>query len=152
MDVPVLFDGWSERINLESAISTLFQMSVGSDYSPPPTVKITGGVPIKNATWVINGIDWGTDVIWGTDGPGTPYRLRQDAVVHLIQYNPERDVKILTTKSLPNIYIVHRKGETMRTIAKAMYGDARRWTKIKAANPSHRDPNHLKVGTKLRIP
>lgn len=152
MDVPIVFDGINAGVSVEADIAKLFQMGVGSDFDPPPQVTIDGGVPIKGATWVINGIDWGDDVVWQQDGTSKPYRARQDATVHLLQYKPEARVKILTTKSLPNIYIVHSKGETMRSIAKTMYGDGGQWTKIKNANPSVRDPNHLKVGTKLRIP
>jgi hypothetical protein len=152
MDLPVLFDGLGDNISVENDIARLFQMSVGSDFTPPPTVTVDGGVPVKGATWVINGIDWGDDVIYDQASKGNAYRLRQDAVVHLVQYRPEQRVKILTTKVVPNIYVVHRSGETMRTIAKAMYGDARKWTAIKKANPKVRDPNHLKVNTKLRIP
>jgi hypothetical protein len=152
MDVPVVFDGINAGVSIEGDIAKLFQMGVGSDFDPPPTVHVDGGLPIKGATWVINGIDWGDDVIWQQDGASKPYRARQDAVVHLLQYKPEARVKILATKSLPNVYTVHSAKETMRTIAKVMYGDGSQWTKIKSANPNVRDPNHLKVGTKLRIP
>lgn len=151
MDVPILFDGYGEKQSQEVAISTLFQMSVGSDFEPPPRVKVEGAVPIKGATWVINGIDWGDDVIWSQPGL-TPFRLRQDAVVHLLQYKPESRVKILTTKALPNHYTVYKKGETMRSIARSWYGDGSLWTRIKAANPKVRDPNNLKVGLQLRMP
>jgi hypothetical protein len=152
MDVPILFDAVNSGASVENDVAKLFQMGVGSDFDPPPTVQIDGGLPIKGATWVINGIQWGDDVIWNQDGKSDPYRQRQDAVVSLVQYRPDARVKILTTKSLPNLYIVHRKGETMRSIAKVMYGDGSKWTRIKNANPSIRDPNHLKVNTKLRIP
>jgi nucleoid-associated protein YgaU len=151
MDVPVMFDNL-DGSSVENDVALLFQMAIGADFDPPPTVRIDAGVPIKGATWIINGFDWGDDVIYDVNAKGKPFRSRQDAVVHLIQYVPQDVVRILTVKALPNIYTVHNKGETMRTIAKAMYGDARRWTDIKKANPKQRDPNHLKVGTKLRIP
>jgi hypothetical protein len=152
MDVPVLFDAINSGASVENDVSKLFQMGVGSDFDPPPTIQIDGGLPIKGATWVINAIQWGDDVIWVQEGKSPPYRQRQDAVVSLVQYRPDARVKILATKTLPNLYIVHRKGETLRSIAKAMYGDGSKWTRIKNANPSVRDPNHLKVNTKLRIP
>jgi hypothetical protein len=151
MDVPVMFDHL-DKSSVESDVALLFQMAMGAAFDPPPTIHIDGGLPIKGATWVINGIDWGDDCLYDISAKGKPFRYRQDAVVHLLQYNPQDLVKILTTKALPNIYTVHSKGETMRTIAKAMYGDARRWTDIKKANPKQRDPNHLKIKTVLRIP
>jgi len=154
MDVPVLFDRWHEQNSVEREIRQLNRMALGFDYQPPPTVKIQGALPVVGATWVISGIDWGEEVYWAQSKSGF-YRLRQDAVVHLLQYQAEERLKIVVTKSLPNIYVVFNKnGESLKTIAKHVYGNAKKWRVIKKANPGPktRDPNHIKYMTKLRIP
>jgi nucleoid-associated protein YgaU len=152
MDVPVLFDGYRHSQSVEEDIARLNQMSMGADFKPPPTVTIEGAVPIKGATWVIESIDWGDEVYWQISDQGRYYRQRQDAVVHLLQYQAEKRLKITMPKSLPNQFIVPRNGYTMKEVAKAMYGNANRWTDIKKANPKIRDPNNLKYKTVLRVP
>jgi hypothetical protein len=152
MDVPVLFDGWHDGNSVETDIRTLNKMAIGMDYDPPPTVTISGALPVGGATWVINAIDWGDDVYWQQTDRGQFYRLRQDALVHLIQYQAVERLQITVTKSLPNSYTVFRKGETLRSIAKSMYGDGSRWKDIQKANPSVRDPNKLPLKKSLRIP
>jgi len=155
MDVPILFDNWHNQGAVEREIRQLNKMALGDDWSQPPTVTLDGAipnVPVAGATWVITGIDWGEDVYWDKSDKGIYFRMRQDAVVHLLEYHAEERLQITMTKSLPNQYIVHRKGETLRSIAKSMYGNGDRWKDIRKANPRIRDPNALKVGLKLRIP
>jgi nucleoid-associated protein YgaU len=54
---------------------------------------------------------------------------------------------------LPPGFTIHvvRRGETMQSIAEAIYGDAGRWTLIAHENPFE-DPIKLTAGTELRIP
>jgi len=152
MDVPVLFDGWRASESVEQDIRRLQVMSVGSDFNPPPTVKIDGALPIGGATWVITSIDWGTEVFWSQTPRGQFFRLRQDAIVHLTEFVSEQRLKIVLTNSLPNTYVTQKKGETLQDIAKAMYGNGSRWKEIKAANPKIRDPNNIPAKTTIRIP
>jgi hypothetical protein len=155
MDVPILFDRWHDQQSIEREIRQLNKMALGLDFNPPPTVTIDGAVPdvpVAGGTWVISGIDWGTDVYWDQGNDGTPFRMRQDAVVHLLEYHAEERVNITFTGSLPNTYIVAKKGETLRKIAQAMYGDGSKWKAIHQANPKIRDPNKIPVKTILRIP
>lgn len=153
MDVPILFDGHSEGSSVEQDIATLNSMQIGGPFDAPDTVTLDGAVPLRGLTWVINGIEWGDEVYWEQNGSnGQPYRTRQDAVVHLIHYTREERVKIQATNTLPNIYVVSNGGETMRSIAKSMYGNASKWKQIREANPNIRDPNKIKIGTKVRVP
>jgi hypothetical protein len=152
MDVPVLFDGVRGYVSVEDDIRRLNAMAFGSDYNEPPTVTIVGALPVGGATWVISGIDYGDDVMWDEAGSGRGIRYRQDAIVHLVEYEAEARLKITVTNSLPNIYVVTRKGETLRGIAKLMYGNANKWKAIKAANPVIRDPNKLPLHLKIRLP
>jgi len=151
MDVPVLFDGWRAQESVERDIRMFQLMAIGRDFTPPPTIKIDGALPVVGATWVITGIDWGTEVFWSQTQRGQFYRLRQDAVAHLLQYQEEERLKITITNSLPNTYITSA-GDTLKDIAKAMYGNGSRWKEIQQANPKIRDPNKIPAKTTLRIP
>lgn len=153
MDIPILFDAYREGVSVEPGISRLNNMSMGHDYNPPPTVLVEGAVPIKGARWVIEDIDWGDEVFWETSSQGQYFRLRQDAVVHLLQYQAEKRLKITMPKSLPNEFTVPRDGYTLREVAKQMYGNAERWKEIQKANAGEiRDPNKLKKDQVLRVP
>jgi len=152
MDVPILFDGWANKVSCEVGISILNQMAMGYSYDPPPTVTIDGAIPVKHATWVIESIEWGTDVIWDASPNGINSRLRQDAVVHLLQYQAEERLNITMPKSLPSTYTTHGKNTTMRQVSKAVYGNGSRWKDIMKANPKIRDPNKIPDKTTLRIP
>jgi nucleoid-associated protein YgaU len=151
MDVPILFDGYRYGTSVELDIRRFQLMAIGSDFNPPPTVKIDGALPVSGATWVITSIDWGTEVFWSQTQRGQYFRLRQDAIVHLLQFQAEERLKITITNSLPNHYIA-AKGDTLQGISKAMYGNGSRWKEIKAANPSIRDPNKIPAGKSIRIP
>lgn len=144
MDVPILFDGWDTGRSMEDAVSILNQMRIPpSDLTPPPQVRIEGAVPVKNAVWVIEGIDFGDNVIWHPDG----YRLRQDAVVHLLQYAESTPLQI---KPAMTAHIYHvRAGDTLKSISKSQYGTPKFWSAIKNAN-NIRDPK--KLPKTLRIP
>jgi hypothetical protein len=158
LDVPILFEGHYRRLkpfrSIEDEARTLNQMHLSAEFQRPPTIKIDGALPISDRRWVIQDITWGDEVFWVQDGPDSlPYRTRQDAVVHFLEYNAEDRVKVLATNTLPNWYIV-KKGQTttLRMIAKEMYGDANQWKKIKKANPAIRDQNHIKGPKRVRIP
>lgn len=150
MDVPVLFDGWASDTSQEMAISFLNQMKMSpGPWLPPPTVKITGLVPVKGATWVIQDINWGENVIWKAAGDGG-YRLRQDAVVQLLQFIAEDRLSI--RKQVPPIKLhIVRKGDTLASISKNHYGSTKYVTMLKKAN-NIRDPNHLRLGGTIKLP
>lgn len=154
MDVPILIDGWRDRRSIEDDIATLNQMQMGKDLEEPPTVKISGGVPIKgNVDWVIS-IDWGEeDVIWDSRGDDE-FRLRQDAVIHMIQHNPVDPLKIISKGNLraPRRYTI-KKGDSLRSISQKFYGTPNRWKEIQGAN-NIRDPKRVlrMVGEEIKIP
>jgi len=161
LDVPILFDGWGNHgsRSIEDDARTLNQMRLSKEFHEPPKINIDGALPISDRLWVIQDITWGDDVIWEQDPANSkgvqspPYRSRQDAIVHFLEYHPEQKVKVLATNTLPNWFQVPKgKTYTLRQIAKAMYGNANKWKVIKKANPSIRDPNHVKGPKRVRIP
>lgn len=144
MDVPIFFDGLDTGRSMEDAISILNQMSIPpSDFATPPQVLIDGAVPVKGATWVLSpAITWGTNVIWHEDG----YRLRQDAVVHLLEF---AEAKQLAIKPPATSHTVATGGRTLRQISRDEYGTIKYWSAIQKAN-NIRDPK--KLPKTLRIP
>lgn len=117
MDVSILLDGWMSNTSVESDVSKINQMmqSPGALIAPVQ-VYVDGGVPVKGAKWVVENIDWGDMVIWTTDHSGNGYRLRQDAVVHLLQFV---EASVLQVNN-PNtaIPIIMKAQQTLQTIAK----------------------------------
>lgn len=152
MDVPVLFDGWAADRSIEVAISTLNQMQMGKDLQEPASVTIEGLVPVKGIKWVIESIEWGDEVIWGDPG-----RLRQDAVVRLLQYNPEVMFQITKTSTPKPKTVKTKAGDTLRKVAARpdVYRDESKWQIIaKAQKPPLRKmgSEKLAAGIELRIP
>lgn len=166
MSIPILFDGMRDRSGVELDISRLSRMALPPKAGgEPPTVRVSGSaVPSPGPTvWVIESIQWGTaKVIYGLTSVGVSARLRQDAVVSLLEYQADDRVAFAnlplylkngTSKTgWPKSYVI-KAGETLQSVAakKEFYGDATKWTLIADAN-GLRDPTAAKVGSTLRIP
>lgn len=152
MDVPVLFDGWSDENDVEADIAILNQMHSANnvaDLTPPPTVYIEGAVPIKGAKWIVSDISWGQVVIYHAIGD-KGFRYRQDAIVHLMQFIAS-DPLIFRKPSSSSILHIVKKGETLKTIAKDHTGDANNAKDIQKAN-GIRDPKSVKPGDTVKVP
>lgn len=165
MTVAVLFDGYKDGVSQEVPISRLSRMGLPpSTGGEPPTLTIKG-LPVPKpgpVIWVIESLQWGSNVIWDTTVNGVTARLRQDCVVNLLQYvsddrttfkglQPGTKTKQGKSKSgWPKSYVA-KKGETLKEIAKKFYGDASKWKVIATANKI-RDPNSVKAGQTLRVP
>lgn len=165
LELPLLFDGWSNMSSVDDDCETLERMARPPDAGvEPPTIRITGAVPHRGIGWVVDtdGLDWG-DSDYHQDG----YRLRQFVVVTLLQRVLEdrvselpaaeqirREQSLVTTAGgfggAARVYTV-KIGDTLPKIAAAMYGDYKRWRDIGKAN-SLRDPNALTVGQEIRLP
>ena len=166
MQISVLFDGVRTNEGQELPISRLSRMALppiaGGE---PPTVEVAGrGVPKPGPPrWVIESLNWGTNVIWDFSTDGVMVRMRQDCVVNLMEYvgadrvafaniKPGTSGKV-TGKSKtgwPKTHIV-KPGETMAKIAVKYYKNSKLWSKISKAN-GIRDPKTIKPGQTLRIP
>jgi nucleoid-associated protein YgaU len=91
-----------------------------------------------------------SQAIWDND-----HRLRQDAIVHLRQYNPEDRLNVRNrgqVRANPKPYVVKR-GDTFKSISQSQYGTPDKWRLIMNANDV-RDPTAIKklVGKQIRIP
>jgi hypothetical protein len=126
-DIPILFDGWPDGGQQETKIATLIRMAQQAGVNaPPPTVSISGPVQRTDLTWVIENISWGTAKVIRDVVGGVSVRMRQDAVVHLMQYV---DDKVLVTPAKPAVAskVVDGKGKTPKQLSQEMYGTPDFW-------------------------
>lgn len=156
MSIPVLFNGWFDPPHsVDTDISVMNAMAFGDNFVIPPTVRVDGYVPVAGIKWVIQNIEYGSNAHWLRGDAGQFIRVRQDAVVSLLQYVEEDVVKTSTpsTGPAPTTYRT-KAGDTPASIAKDRYGNSQYWTKIRDANPNTvRDPNQkLPVDTVLQLP
>lgn len=157
MEVPILFDGWQAQVGQEIKISVLTRMALppGAPNAEPPTLRVSGAVPRDDVTWVIEAIDFGDNVIYDMVG-GVHVRLRQDAVVRLIEYVKDERIghrNSPATRASGNAgrSTTVKAGETLRQIASREYRDPNKWTAIAAANAIG-DPRRIIAGQVLRLP
>jgi hypothetical protein len=163
MSVPIVIDGFAENESIEVEISRLERMALPhpNPGGEPPLIKINGPVPHDDLIWVIDSILWASSWRRRRDG----HRIRQEATVNLIDYVAEdvlgkknaaaRARERAVRGEAKNVagyrtYVV-KKGDTLPRIAAKQLGDANRWREIARIN-NIRDPYHLKVGTRLKIP
>jgi nucleoid-associated protein YgaU len=132
----------------------------------PPQVKISGhSVPKPGPVlWVIENLQWGTNVLSDFASNGVFARLRQDCVISLLEYRADDRVAFKGIKpgavtasktskgksGWPKTYTVV-KGDTLSKIAAKFYGQPSKWSIIAKAN-NIRDPNNPRVGNVLTIP
>lgn len=147
MDLTVLLDGWLSQTSIESDVSKLNQMRQSpGDLTPPVQVFIDGAVPVKGAKWVVENIDWGDMVLWTTDSKGAGYRLRQDAVLHMLQYVEATMLKVAVPGT--GFPIVLKAEQTLTKIAKDFNVAVQ---DIMKAN-NVRDSKSIKTGQHLIVP
>src|SRR5215831_13826354 len=80
LKLPCLIDDWQGHHSIEDDIGALARMAqppVGGG-SDPPTLDVDGALPRRDIDrWVIESLEWGTNVIWGFNPKGVPCRFRQ---------------------------------------------------------------------------
>jgi hypothetical protein len=159
LKVPCLFDDWRDGQNIEADVGVLARMAQPDKDGEPPVLDVQGALPRRDIDrWVIESLEWGSNVIWGFDKKGVPVRFRQDVIVNLIQFiDPESlGAKKKKTggggrpKPKHKFHYV-KKGETLSGISAREYGNAKWWRDIAKAN-NIRDPKKIRVGQRLRLP
>lgn len=162
MSVPVMLDGVTTQLGQELQISHLSRMALPpTSGGEPPVVKISGhGVPKPGPTdWVIENLQWGSNVIWDLVG-GVWSRIRQDVIVNLLEYRGDDRATFKainpgvilgkSTVGWPKTYTV-KSGDTLKSIAAQFYGTSTKWKQIAKLNEIT-DPSNLKNVPILRIP
>lgn len=152
-DVPIMFDGLRDGRNVEIEVSTLIRMSQQAGaLAPPPTVKINGPVEREDLIWVIEDITWNSENVIRDISGGSSVRMRQSAVVHLLQF---MDDKVIVTPARPKVAakVVDPKGKTPKQLAHEHYGDPNFWSLFLPNNPLIKHPRQkLQPGVKVIIP
>lgn len=153
-DVPILFDGVDEDKNVEVDIATLIRMSQPAGaLTPPPTVKITGPVERTDLVWVIENITWEADMVVRDMQTGGSVRMRQGAVVHLLQYI---DDKLILTPPRPKVAgkVVDGADKTAKRLSQDIHGTPDFWKLFQDANLGVIKSPRQKIpkGTKVVIP
>lgn len=163
LEIPVIFDGFDREVSQESAIMHLYGIMrnmVGSRREPA-VVSISGPVPWTNFRWVITNIQPNDEIRRQSDGA----RIRGIYTVSIMEYvsgnvivhhksSPAKKSKSKgksSGKQTVYRYYTVRNGDTLGKIAAKMLGSANKWHSIATLNKI-RDPNHVKVGTRLKIP
>jgi len=155
VDLPVMFDAWAEGKSVEPRIQTLKDMaSPPAAHTPPVKIKVDGAYPSRYLTWVIDGIDWGDMILYSKIGTAV-VRVRQDAVVHLLQHVSAELVHTSkqTSKGAAPLFTPYKvkAGDTLSKIAAQVYHDRDKWTVIAKYN-NIRDPNKLTKDQTIKIP
>ena len=137
--IPILFDSHINDESVEDDIDLLMKLALpGTDHRPPPVFTISGAVPHDGFKFVIDDIEWGTNVLWAERGR-VRYRTRQDASVRVLQYvAPDYVVRTGSSsgvggREVPARYVI-QPGDTLASIALKFYGDRNYWRKIAALN------------------
>jgi LysM repeat protein len=159
MNLPILFDGIREGEGQEIDISRLSRMALPPESGgEPPQVQVAGRAVPKPGpvSWVIEGLEWGSNVVYGQAANGVTVRMRQDCVVKLLEFRGTTRATFaaiavgkLPAKGWPKMHTV-KKGETLKSIAVDEYQDISMWKKIANAN-GIRDPKG-KLPKVLRLP
>ncbi|GAB6901870.1 LysM peptidoglycan-binding domain-containing protein [Kineosporia succinea] len=162
----MLFDGFAaSRLGQSQAQSIAY---LERHFAPtngalvPPAFRVLGAWPLDEAMhWVCDGLQVDDDTAMTIVRRSDRVPLRTLVTLSLLQYVPG-DVIIKTSAakrskekqgsgSKTKIYVV-KQGDTLGKIAAKQLGSAKRAADIKKLNPSIRDPKHLKVGLRLKLP
>jgi LysM repeat protein len=146
--LPLVIDSFADGDSIEEKCERLHSMGRSPEsLTPPPIIDIEGAVMFSGIGWVIDDISWGACERHHTRG----YRTRQEVVVQLLQHIPkDKVVRHQTNQPKYRIYTI-KKGDTLQKIAAKLLKDKSRWKEIAKIN-NIRDPKHLKVGRKIKVP
>lgn len=141
-DITIRFDGLADAKPCEHDISTLERMAEQpSKLAQPPKVRVSGPVPRRDLTYVIENLTWdASDAIWKSIG-GVPVRLRQGGTVSLLQYVED---SAITSGPSPaqgaggasgGSKVVSGQGKSAKDHSQEQYGTPDGWLSIINANP-----------------
>lgn len=158
----LLFDGYEEGRSVEQDCQRLLRLGKKRAHlKPPPILELRYGNVGRGQLWVIDSLAWGDEL-----RNRRLQRLRQEVTVTLLRYE-EAEVTLTPTQrhrdrqgsrggssgsgaDRNRVYTV-KAGDTLSSIAARKLGRAGRWPEIAKLNKL-RDPNHLRVGQRLRLP
>jgi hypothetical protein len=167
-DVPLLLDGFPDDESVEREWNTVKKLgrdAVG-DERVPPVFKVWGPIEYggEGKAWILpdNGIQPNAQsIIRRDDGE----LLRIEFTLSLLEYIRPDTIKRHKKKkskrgnpaktggtAFPGTSYTVRKGDSLVSIAKDLYGDWKRWADIGKLNGLHDANRQLPAGMKLRLP
>jgi hypothetical protein len=170
IEIAFMLDDWAtgEGYENKTMVDALEKMAgVNINDPEPPLLTYTTNPPAlgwhsihhaSHVRWFIDTLSWDSDQTL-INNAGNPSRVA--GAITLTQYVEDEHISAIQARKdndnrrprgRAKTYIVKR-GDTLSKIAarKNVYGDASKWRRIATAN-GIRDPKHLKVGRKLKIP
>jgi len=162
LELHLVLDGFLTGESVEADVTKLERMAMPpADGQEPPQIDVDGAaVPHDDLSWVISGIDWGSDI----ERDGSGHRLRQDVTLTLLRYAREDRLRVQKAskktadksrakgKPQHRTYTTKAGDTTLQKVAarKEVYGDASKWHKLADLN-NMRGSEKLKINTKLII-
>lgn len=128
IDVPILLDGYHRTESVNAKLTRLHDIVRDPDGDRrPPTFIALGPIPFSGHRYTLEQIEYGDDIIRGEAGTKHAGELlRQDFVLHLMQYVPGDDIKF---KHRPKHHRHHhghhraKAGDTALRLAHELYDD-----------------------------
>jgi LysM domain len=166
LDIPVLFDGWRTKIDVEEPCRILEAWGrIPPGAREPAILQVVYGsyTPLR---WVVNGLAWGDEL---RNHRGR--RVRANVTVTLLEHrdaivaltpvqratpapsrasSPGKPSSGAAVRPSGKTYIV-RSGDNLSKIAQSQLGKASRWPEIARLN-GLRDPDKVTAGQRLRLP
>jgi hypothetical protein len=155
LDVPVLFNGWLARRNVEAEVNRVVALSQGGPAGHPPAFVATGPFPFSGLRCVMAMPDWG-DAMRTADG----VLVRQEMTLKLIEFqNPagltvrrrggpgsssSKQKKLATTMAKPH--------ENLLMVSTRLFGTPKLAKKIGQLNGLRDVRKKFKKATRLRVP
>ena len=98
MSIAIVIDGFSDRDAIEAECFTLEQMALPWGKQPPVIEIVSNSVPHTDLDWVITNIEWGNSIRGQFNGK----RIRQEATVNLLRYNPADKLQLSAAQNSRN--------------------------------------------------
>jgi hypothetical protein len=157
-DISILLDGYATGDSVERELNTILKL--GRDPNGervPPVFRVWGPVYYEGKAWVLppDGIDLDGGEIEPIRRPGNGELLRQEVILHLLEFNPPDTIRIRGKHAkhgrtaVGKGRVVSRRGDTLHSLAARELGDWKRWPELSEAS-GVRDPlRELPEGTEL---
>ena len=166
LTVSLILDGYGAPggpVSVDAAVAMVETWELppaGTTPPQPPVLKVTGPVPHNDLQWVVQTLTWKEAI----RDPASQVRWQQNLDLVLLEYRPPQ---ITTQAAVPSTatpaaaaranaasagstYTV-KSGDTLQTIANAIYGSYGYWTLLANAN-ALRSPTAVTVGQVLTVP
>lgn len=135
LSIPILLDGWSDGVSIEPQIADLERMAAVDGGDPCEIAIEATGKLVPHAdehSWYITGLDPGEAIL---DRRG---RRRRQAftvtVTAVVTANTEKSIARRQQGGHHARQYRVKSGDTLRSIARKVLGDADRWTDIRRLN------------------